>query len=507
MDVEKNNQAQKDKKTLAKALMKSKIKAAANSTTLPSDSSMRVDAGEPAAQPLASNSSKRGCGSGDVEWRYRVALETVDRKHTCRECNEKLCRSEILLEARTVDGQEDPFADKNGYLRGRCFTCVTGRGPRQDKETHKDLALADEDLELALERFHKQVKRKHDARTKAAANQLKNLRSATFNDIMDFLKADLSTQAARGGAKSAKSKKQLVNLAYGWMRDAADAIRDQIKDMTQEQREHILKGQQRYEESVRKMAEGKDHVAVTDGLVLDQHALDYADHILPNYVRYYLCRRRNCLGVFRNIDWITTDVAIVTALQAGETVLPESGGYQFRCPLCGEQYRQDAPAANAVIGANQLFMIQVRNQWRAILAQIPSAAEAGLLAAMTEATHDMMDPALASLNRAAQLKELLKVIQTKTVPVHMRAMEVTFEAKRKINTINESSTKKQWYYSHLKDGINGFTLRDDGVKKLFGITSEGDVQSSLVMAPEEIRKFVALLRKVPEQRCVPEGST
>ena len=76
---------------------------------------MRVDAGEPSAQPLPGKGSKRGCAASESEdWRFRVPEETpVDRKHACRECNENLCRSEILLEGRTVDGQEDPFADKN----------------------------------------------------------------------------------------------------------------------------------------------------------------------------------------------------------------------------------------------------------------------------------------------------------------------------------------------------------------------------------------------------------
>ena len=71
------------------------------------------------------------------------------------------------------------------------------------------------------------------------------------------------------------------------------------------------------------------------------------------------------------------------------------------------------------------------------------------------------------------------------------------DAKSKIDRINESSTKKQWFYNHLQNGINGFTLRDPDVSKLFGVSSSGDVQSTLVMGPAEIRKFVALLRNVP----------
>ena len=67
VSIENNNQAQKDvatDKKLAKALLKKEI-AAANSRTLPSDSSMRVDAGEPTAQPLPSKNSKRGCAASD----------------------------------------------------------------------------------------------------------------------------------------------------------------------------------------------------------------------------------------------------------------------------------------------------------------------------------------------------------------------------------------------------------------------------------------------------------
>ena len=111
-----NNQAQTDvstEKKVAKALLKSKI-AAANSTTLPSDSSMRVDAGEPFALPLPSNSSKRGCGSGDAEWRFRVPDKTpVDRKHSCRECSENICSH--------ADASRNAPSETRRFVAAGCF--------------------------------------------------------------------------------------------------------------------------------------------------------------------------------------------------------------------------------------------------------------------------------------------------------------------------------------------------------------------------------------------------
>ena len=39
---------------------------------------------------------------------------------------------------------------KNGKLHGRCFTCVSGRGPMQDFKSHPDIALADGKIEVVL---------------------------------------------------------------------------------------------------------------------------------------------------------------------------------------------------------------------------------------------------------------------------------------------------------------------------------------------------------------------
>ena len=134
-------------------------------------------------------------------------------------------------------------------------------------------------------------------------------------------------------------------------------------------------------------------------MVTDAHALDYADKILPNMARYYICRRRDCAGIFKNIDWITTDAAIVTALHTDEDI-KESGGYQFRCPLCGEQHRQNYPASDTLIGANQVFTFtSASGTQRCILAEIPSAMEAGLLAAFTEATHNLTYDSLKDMSR------------------------------------------------------------------------------------------------------------
>ena len=78
----------------------------------------------------------------------------------------------------------------------------------------------------------------------------------------------------------------------------------------------------------------------------------------------------------------------------------------------------------------------------------------------------------------------------------MRPMNVTLAAKKKIDEINEVSTKKRWFYHHLHPGIYGFTLHDSEVSELFGVSEWGDVQSTLVMGPAQIGKFVSLLRKV-----------
>ena len=81
MGGEKNNQAQKGKKKFANALMKRKIKAATNSTTLPSDSSMRVDAGEPSASYCRaitrSVAVAVGTLSGATEWHSRLLIGSI----------------------------------------------------------------------------------------------------------------------------------------------------------------------------------------------------------------------------------------------------------------------------------------------------------------------------------------------------------------------------------------------------------------------------------------------
>ena len=61
---------------------------------------------------------------------------------------------------------------------------------------------------------------------------------------------------------------------------------------------------------------------------------------VPGCSCVYLCRRRGCLGYFANRHWITTDATAVQAMMNGSETA--EGGYQFRCPDCGEQYQQFA---------------------------------------------------------------------------------------------------------------------------------------------------------------------
>ena len=61
-------------------------------------------------------------------WAYK-APGNPNRQHTCMECEEPLCLSEILIEGKLLDGRDDCLHDPCGSLPGRCFTCASGHGP------------------------------------------------------------------------------------------------------------------------------------------------------------------------------------------------------------------------------------------------------------------------------------------------------------------------------------------------------------------------------------------
>ena len=69
------------------------------------------------------------------------------------------------------------------------------------------------------------------------------------------------------------------------------------------------------------------HLAAPTGVVVSDWQASYLDYVTKNVARLFISRWLTCRGLFRNRDWIAT---------------VENGGCQFRCPLCGEQFKANA---------------------------------------------------------------------------------------------------------------------------------------------------------------------
>ena len=167
-------------------------------------------------------------GPSTNEWVYRATDPNVNRQHACRECNDLLCKSEMLIEAYYHDGREDPLHDPHG-IPGRCFQCASGHGPWGPDHAIQDL-VKQKDLQQALQRFHVISKRKWNARAKAAKDQLTELRGSEVSQIMNLVEARMTRQMKERGEERKITKRQLKREAKAWFKDTAADVKKQIKE-------------------------------------------------------------------------------------------------------------------------------------------------------------------------------------------------------------------------------------------------------------------------------------
>ncbi len=461
------------------------------------DASTTTGAGSSSVVSVCSKKELKMPAGSLTQWVYKAPGD-VERKHHCRECRQSLCLSEILLEQHLLDGREDNLHDTHGYLNGRCFTCATGHGPWGKQYAVPSLCLPDEKMELALVKFHKQASRKRTLRAKAASGQWDTLRSRDFEAIIGEIDKEIEFQLKQGKTIK-RTRATLIAAARTWLQEMRATIINDIENMKAEQKRHVELANLRYEEELKKTAEsGGDHVATPHGIFTDAHALDYADHITPNVLRLYLCRRRDCLHFFRNNQWITTDVEAVLALsdQPVDDQAKWKSGYQFRCPQCGEAYSCFGAESSTLIAAN--FVVTFTGPGgaeRMVLMELPGSAVSGWFAGIMEATHEMIDPTIKDMSRGAQIQALMKMMQQFAPILHMKPMKVSAYAKQHTDWINASSTKKLWYYHHLNDGILGASLHDPEFKDMLGGANFRVMggEAGLVMTAPMARHFIALL--------------
>ena len=183
-------------------------------------------------------------GPSTNEWVFRATAPNVNRRYACRECNDRLCKSEMLIEASHHDGREAPLHDPHGIL-GRCFQCASGHGPWGPDHAIQDL-VKQKDLQQALQRFHIISKRKWAARAKAAKDQLMELRGGDFSQIMNLVEARMTRQMQERGEERKIAKRHLVREAKVWFNDTAADIKKQIKEqMNKKQQDHAAQANQR----------------------------------------------------------------------------------------------------------------------------------------------------------------------------------------------------------------------------------------------------------------------
>ena len=85
-------------------------------------------------------------------------------------------------------------------------------------------------------------------------------------------------------------------------------------------------------------AKDEEYVPKLGHYLCQDHVAQYASELTRNVDQFFLCRRKGCLTVARNIDWINT----------------EPDGARYACPECLAKYAPWTSKSNYV-QANRVF--------------------------------------------------------------------------------------------------------------------------------------------------------
>ena len=364
-------------------------------------------------------------------------------KYSCCECKEMCHRVEFLITSVTADGKLAPGHDWQGALYGTCYICFRGRGPWQGEDGFRGRIGSEDFLQKPVRKMSKE---RHAMRKDVKDKDVQRLRTARYDALLEEEMQKTDNQ----GVQKKQIRKTVVAFIKAMLEDA-EATYVSLDPHLRARWNKVLV---MYEKV--KVAESTADAIVTPGGEIIKENYQYLHRILKDTARFFLCRNIYCkdtnggLGNFYglNTDWIHTE---------------DSGGGQYACPACGQQYRPGSTSC-AVIKAH--FAMVMMNTNSVMLSAWPAGAEENAIANFMEimAEHEMQvgfekyrglpDDELKSV--------IVQFVKNAAVPANFEKHSLTTRVQKHIDWENSKRTsKKHWSYQHLKDGYVGTFVRVD----------------------------------------------
>ncbi len=399
----------------------------------------------------------------------------------CSECQIWLRASECLIL------QKRPGQDTWGTRYQKCFNCCQARGPWAEEaraqgrsvpnpmftwDGVKDKAATPNTVEplVGVPGDPIDVKNKKHFKTRCAAAMCK-LRREKGEDLRSLdTKQGKRTKAFQDLMMECVNDPKRRHMAY---EDGRSYALSEIKSMV------IRMAVDLQSMAPKKLAEAatifdhyvgekeKEHenlgyICQPQGKHLTAETVSYLHAITEKVSRFYVCRWKTCRFVGYNTSWISTD---------------RSGGYQFRCPLCGEQFRANA-TGDHLVPAAFAFTAEMDGRVMYIFAEWPNSAEDDFFTKLTELTAGV------DASTAAMSDEELHLEITRNVAAYQKSfMKECFtlspQVVSRVEEINRNNHKKTWHMEHLQGGFQG--TRYDFHERLTGVMSFDDAKRVVAM--------------------------
>ena len=393
--------------------------------------------------------------------------------YTCCECKRLCFRVEFLITSVTADGELAPGHDWQGALYGTCYSCFRGRGPWKGEDGFSG-KTGSEDFLMKL--FAKMSKERHAMRKDVKDRDVQRLRTARYDALLE---EEMQKKENKG-----VNKKEIRKTVVAFIKAILEDAEATYASLDPHLRARWQKVFVMYEKV--KVAElNSDAIVIPGGEIIKEN-YQYLHRLMNDTARFFLCRSISCSdynggrGNFYglNTDWIHTE---------------DSGGGQYACPACGQQYRPGS-TTTAVIKAHFAMVMMSTNS--VMLSAWPAGAEENAIANFMEiaAEHEMKQSF--EMYRGLPDNDLKSVIvqfvKNASVPADFTKHSLSTRVQRYIDQENTKRTnKKPWSYQHLKDGYVGTFVR---VNETTPIQTEEETKEMLAAIKVHSMRHIAQIQ-------------
>ena len=394
----------------------------------------------------------------------------MNKAYVCVECKQDVKRDNFLIEQRNAAGVLAPGNDWQGALWGRCLPCCSGLGPWKEVSCVLGKYMGD-DFTDKDRRFHfqKEAKRRHGQRSDTKLRDRARLLSFTLQQLI------AEARDASPGLSHTQARKQVVDF----LKAVTDDIMVTFSGGELQKRMKAILDWLLHAVDAASASEGA-FIPKVQGFVLQEKAeyLQYLGRISANVRRFFICRNLKCnpRGCFfaLNTQWVSTTAA---------------GGWQFGCPVCGQQYR--AGKSNAETLPAHLVYFFERDGTMVLSAWGNSAEESAQLKLM-EALEPSITEEFENMEALSLETRMYSLVRAHAIPVKFERIEMSDSIRSWYTQQNESRSRKlPWSWEHLDaHGITGSFLKyEEGATP---IMTEDDAKRMLAMVKVRFERICKL---------------